>query len=144
MWTLYSPSPPFPLPPFSLPPSPFAPSPSPFPPSPSPSSLFLHRAVTASSLEVSQTTNIPTSPSSTRRPLRLEKSEGSVWTRLTTTAGENAGDMSKGSLQAERADSRRNAPKLLNCTHTACGHSAGILSVCATQHYLFSASQGKC
>ena len=112
------------------------------PPPSSPLSPFTHRPVTTSSLEVTQTTNIPTSPSSTRRQLRLEKPEGSVWARLATTAGENQGDMSKGSLQAERADLRRNAPKLLNCTHTACGHSAGILSVCATQHYLFSASQG--
>ena len=49
----------------------------------------------------------------------------------------------RGSLQAERQDLRRMSTKLLTCTHTACGHSASVLSVHATQNLLFSASQGK-
>ena len=51
---------------------------------------------------------------------------------------------SKGVLQSERVESRRSGTgKLLYCTHTASGHSASVLSVCATQNYLFSASQGR-
>ena len=49
---------------------------------------------------------------------------------------------SKGSIQAEKADSRKTAGKVLHCTHTACGHAASVLSVFATQSYLFSGSQG--
>lgn len=49
---------------------------------------------------------------------------------------------SKGSIQPEKIDSRKSAGKILHCTHTACGHAASVLSLCATQSYLFSASQG--
>lgn len=51
---------------------------------------------------------------------------------------------SKGSIQAEKVDSRKIAGKVLHCTHTACGHAASVLSVFATQSYLFSGSQGGC
>lgn len=44
-------------------------------------------------------------------------------------------------MQSER-ESRRMSAKLLTCTHTASGHTAGVLCVYATQNYLFSSSQG--
>ena len=47
----------------------------------------------------------------------------------------------KGMMQSER-DSRRMSSRLLTCTHTASGHTAGVLCVYATQNYLFSSSQG--
>lgn len=49
---------------------------------------------------------------------------------------------SKGSIQVEKLDPRKAAGKILHCTHTACGHAASVLSLDATQSYLFSASQG--
>ena len=48
---------------------------------------------------------------------------------------------SKGMMQSER-ESRRMSARLLTCTHTASGHTAGVLCVYATQNYLFSSSQG--
>ena len=47
--------------------------------------------------------------------------------------------MYRGQLQAERS---RLATRHLTCTHTASGHSAGVLSVFATENLLFSGSQG--
>lgn len=47
----------------------------------------------------------------------------------------------KGTMQSER-ESRRMSARLLTCTHTATGHTAGVLCVYATQNYLFSSSQG--
>ena len=44
-------------------------------------------------------------------------------------------------MQSER-ESRRMSARLLTCTHTASGHTAGVLCVYATQNYLFSSSQG--
>lgn len=46
-------------------------------------------------------------------------------------------------MQSER-ESRRMSARLLTCTHTASGHTAGVLCVYATQNYLFSSSQGLC
>ncbi len=51
--------------------------------------------------------------------------------------------ITRGSLQVERPDTKRASQRLLTCTHTASGHTSAVLSMFATQSYLFSASQGE-
>ena len=90
--------------------------------------------------------------------MRSSGSETNVWSRLSNSsnatldtrcvhmlqvyAGVSDIVYSKGSIQVEKVDPKKLAGKVLHCTHTACGHTASVLSLFATQNYLFSGSQG--
>ncbi|XP_064385434.1 kinesin-like protein KIF21A [Halichondria panicea] len=100
------------------------------------------RADTCSSIDVASCP--PSSPaSSPRGGLKTSSSETNVWARLAHTLPSQSID-AKGSLQVERPDSKRSSTqRLLTCTHTANGHTSAVLSMFATQSYLFSASQDR-
>ena len=117
------------------------------------------RGVSNTSLDVPGAPNsCPTSPHSLHKPMRSSGSETNVWSRLSNSSNATldtrcvhmlqmyarVSDIvySKGSIQVEKVDPKKLAGKVLHCTHTACGHSASVLSLFATQNYLFSGSQG--
>lgn len=103
-----------------------------------------NRAVSSGALNTSPNapSSCPTSPSSSHRLVKSSGSEANVWSRLSSTSNA-ALDSCKGLIQEEKIDPRKCAGKVLHCTHTACGHASSVLSVFATQNYLFSASQDR-
>lgn len=82
-------------------------------------------------------------PSPNRSQSRFESN---VFARLTSNLvqTENTGGESQYKGHFRRSDSRtRNAGGPLICSHIAEGHKGEVLSVCATDHHLFSASKGE-
>ena len=74
------------------------------------------------------------------------KFESNVFARLTSNLvqTDSGGGESQYKGHFRRSDSRtRNAGGPLVCSHTAQGHKGEVLSVCATDHVLFSASKGE-
>ena len=82
-------------------------------------------------------------PSPSRSQSRFESN---VFARLTSNLvqSENTGVELQYKGHFRRSDSRtRNAGGPLVCSHIAEGHKGEVLSVCATDHLLFSASKGE-
>ena len=82
-------------------------------------------------------------PSPSRSQSRFESN---VFARLTSNLvqSENTGVEFQYKGHFRRSDSRtRNAGGPLVCSHIAEGHKGEVLSVCATDHLLFSASKGE-
>ena len=82
-------------------------------------------------------------PSPNRSQSRVE---ANVFARLTSNLvqSESTGVESQYKGHVRRSDSRtRNAGGPLICSHMAEGHKGEVLSVCATDHLLFSASKGE-
>ena len=87
--------------------------------------------------------NVSKPPSPNRSQSRFESN---VFARLTSNLvqAENTGGESQYKGHFRRSDSRtRNAGGPLICSHIAEGHKGEVLSVCATDHHLFSASKGE-
>lgn len=87
--------------------------------------------------------NVSKPPSPNRSQSRFESN---VFARLTSNLvqTENTGGESQYKGHFRRSDSRtRNAGGPLICSHIAEGHKGEVLSVCATDHHLFSASKGE-
>ena len=91
--------------------------------------------------------SISTQASKPPSPNRTQsKFESNVFARLTSNIAQT--DSSGGDSQYKghfrRSDSRtRNAGGPLTCSHTAQSHKGEVLSVCATDSLLFSASKGE-